>query len=47
MIFKVVGFLWKSGVNLPESRKIAYKFRQFPKTSILGPLIHKNTPWGR
>jgi LysR family transcriptional regulator, hydrogen peroxide-inducible genes activator len=32
VILKAVGFLWKSGANLPESREIAYKIRQFPKS---------------
>jgi LysR family transcriptional regulator, hydrogen peroxide-inducible genes activator len=32
VILRAVGFLWKSGANLSESRKIAPKFRQFPKS---------------
>jgi LysR family transcriptional regulator, hydrogen peroxide-inducible genes activator len=32
VILKAVGFVWKSGAKLPESRKIEHKFRQFPKS---------------
>jgi LysR family transcriptional regulator, hydrogen peroxide-inducible genes activator len=32
VILKAVGFLWKSGANLPEPRKITPKFRQFAKS---------------
>jgi LysR family hydrogen peroxide-inducible transcriptional activator len=32
VILKAVSSLWKSGANLPQSRKIGHKFRQFPKS---------------
>ncbi len=47
VILQAVNFLWKSGANLQEPRKVRHQLRQIQKSRIRAPLIHKSTPSAR